>query len=113
MFVIRQLLHFRREHPELFAEGDYTPVTVTGPREECLIAFTRAAAGRTLLVLAPRLASRSGFPPIGDRWTGTMIEAPACGGWFNVLTSRKLAGTSPLAAAEALAEIPVGVLVSE
>ena len=113
MFVIRQLLHFRREHPELFADGDYTPVTVTGAREECLIAFTRAVAGRTLLVLAPRLASRSGFPPVGNRWADTMVEAPACGGWFNILTARKLAGTSPLAAAETLAELPVAVLVSE
>jgi (1->4)-alpha-D-glucan 1-alpha-D-glucosylmutase len=113
MFLIRQLLHFRREHPELFAQGDYTPVTVTGPHAECLIAFTRAMAGRTLLVLAPRLTSRTGFPPIGGCWTDTMVEAPERAVWFNVLTASKLTGTRPLAATEALSEIPVAVLVSE
>lgn len=28
------------------------------------------------MVVAPRLSSRVGFPPIGDRWKETMIELP-------------------------------------
>jgi hypothetical protein len=33
-------------------------------------------AGKWIVVIAPRLSSRIGFPPTGERWKDTTIEFP-------------------------------------
>ncbi len=76
MFLIRQLLHFRRDQPDLFREGNYVPLNVTGAHAGSCLAFAREHAGKWIVVLAPRLTARVGFPPIGERWQDTAIELP-------------------------------------
>ncbi|HET6256011.1 MAG TPA: malto-oligosyltrehalose synthase [Puia sp.] len=89
MWVIYRVLNFRRAHPELFAEGEYLPVTVDGPA----LGYVRRQAGDWVLVLVPliggpdaptifRITLPSGAPPewmeifTGDihRTAGTTIE---------------------------------------
>src|SRR5262249_19116035 len=41
LFVTWKLLNFRREHPNLFLEGEYIPLSVTGPSADHVIAFAR------------------------------------------------------------------------
>ncbi len=54
--VISRLLTYRARVPELFAEGLYVPLRVSGSMAPHLIAFARVLkSGPTLLVLAPRL----------------------------------------------------------
>ena len=52
MAMIRRLLRLRRDHPALFATGDYTPVVVTGLRADRVIAFERSEGGTTLRCVA-------------------------------------------------------------
>jgi (1->4)-alpha-D-glucan 1-alpha-D-glucosylmutase len=76
MFLTNRLLRFRREHFDLFRRGNYLPVAVTGEFADCCISFARELDGEWIVVLAPRLASRVGFPPIGEKWKDTAIELP-------------------------------------
>jgi (1->4)-alpha-D-glucan 1-alpha-D-glucosylmutase len=67
MAVLARLLAFRREHPELFLEGDHVPVAVEGPRADHVIAFERRRGRERALVVVARLtvgvAREDGRPP--------------------------------------------------
>lgn len=76
LFVTHRLLRFRREHPALFRHGNYTPLRPAGVFGECCVAFAREREGEWLIVLAPRVSSRLGFPATGDRWLDTALELP-------------------------------------
>jgi len=67
-------------------------------------------------VLAPRLTSRIGFPPLGDRWGDTSVQLPE--GFKNkiaqdIFTSevRNLQGSS-LALAQIFSTLPFAVLTN-
>ncbi|MCA1660049.1 MAG: malto-oligosyltrehalose synthase, partial [Verrucomicrobiaceae bacterium] len=77
LFLTQRLLRFRREHQALFGHGKYLPLTVSGTFADCCIAFAREHEGQWIAVLAPRLSSRLGFSPIGDKWQDTAVELPA------------------------------------
>ncbi|MGH7936010.1 MAG: malto-oligosyltrehalose synthase, partial [Chthoniobacterales bacterium] len=76
LFLTQRLLVFRRENPELFAQGNYTPLSLTGEFAESCIAFARTHGGQSIVVLAPRLTARLGFPPIGEAWRDTAVQLP-------------------------------------
>src|SRR5256885_13888768 len=76
MFLIQRALRFRSEHVDLFRHGDYLPLRTSGSYADCVIAFARQFERHVVVVVVPRLSSRVGFPPIGDRWKDTMIELP-------------------------------------
>ena len=76
LFLTHRLLTFRRENPELFRDGSYRPLGLTGEFADCCIAFAREWEGKSIVVLAPRLSSRIGFPPIGDVWRDTVVQLP-------------------------------------
>src|SRR5256714_4328840 len=76
MFLIQRALRFRSEHVDLFRLGDYLPLRTSGSYADCVIAFARQFERHVVVVVVPRLSSRAGFPPIGDRWKDTMIELP-------------------------------------
>ena len=61
---------------DLFRRGEYLPLRVSGPLMECCISFARQLAGKWIVVIAPRLSSRVGFPPVGELWKETAIEFP-------------------------------------
>ena len=77
MFLTQRLLRFRRDQADLFREGSYLPASVEGTFRESCVAFVRAWKGQWIMVLAPRLSSRVGFPPIGEKWSDTTVELPA------------------------------------
>jgi (1->4)-alpha-D-glucan 1-alpha-D-glucosylmutase len=74
MFLTQRALHFRNQHVDLFQRGNYLPLRVSGPSADSCIAFARQLDGQWIIVIAPRLSSRVGFPPIGDWWKETAIE---------------------------------------
>lgn len=76
MFLIQRVLRFRREHADLFQHGEYAPLHASGVFAECCITFSRRLANKWIVVIAPRLSSRVGFPPIGELWRDTAIELP-------------------------------------
>src|SRR5437870_2910330 len=76
MFLTQQVLQFRREHVDLFRRGEYLPLAVSGTLAESCVSFARVLAGKWIVVIAPRLSSRVGFPPVGELWKDTAIEFP-------------------------------------
>src|SRR5262249_28412600 len=76
MFLTQRVLQFRRKHVELFQQGEYVPLMPGSTLADCCISFARQLAGQWIVVIAPRLSSRVGFPPIGENWKDTVIEFP-------------------------------------
>jgi (1->4)-alpha-D-glucan 1-alpha-D-glucosylmutase len=76
MFLTQRLLRFRRENADLFKKGSYLPLEASGIFADCVVGFARELAGRSIVVIGPRLASRVGFPPLGDKWQDTAIKLP-------------------------------------
>jgi (1->4)-alpha-D-glucan 1-alpha-D-glucosylmutase len=76
MFLTQRLLGFRRKHSDLFEKGEYLPLRTTGTFAECCISFVRRLDDNWIAVIAPRLSSRIGFPPIGEVWQDTAIQLP-------------------------------------
>ena len=76
LFLIQQLLRFRREHADIFQNGEYLPLRADGTFAQCCVSFVRRIAQEWIVVIAPRLSSCVGFPPIGELWKNTAIEFP-------------------------------------
>jgi len=76
MFLTQRALRFRNEHVELFRSGNYLPLRATGSFVDCCLCFARRLDQRSIIVIVPRLSSRIGFPPIGERWRDTVVELP-------------------------------------
>jgi (1->4)-alpha-D-glucan 1-alpha-D-glucosylmutase len=76
MFLTQRVLRFRREHSDLFQRGDYLPLSASGVFAQCCVSFVRHLAHKWIFLIAPRLSSRVGFPPIGELWKDTAIELP-------------------------------------
>lgn len=75
--VIAKLLPLRRDHPELFLNGDYVPLTVTGKAADHIVAFGRRLQDQRVVVITPRLmlgAIRNvdGLPD-ASFWAGTTV----------------------------------------
>jgi (1->4)-alpha-D-glucan 1-alpha-D-glucosylmutase len=74
LFLTQRVLRFRREHADLFERGEYVPVRVSGAFAECCVSFGRQLDDKWIVVIAPRISSRVGFPPLGELWKDTSIE---------------------------------------
>jgi len=77
LFLTQRLLLARRANRALFDRGSYLPISLSGTFADCCIAFARIHEDRFVLVFAPRLSSRIGFPPLGERWRDTSAQWPA------------------------------------
>jgi (1->4)-alpha-D-glucan 1-alpha-D-glucosylmutase len=113
LFVTARLLALRRDHPELFAAGDYQPLdTGGGWISNRLCAFTRRHGDEALVVVAPHLTYglyRDGGP--AD--FGTKIALPAAGVWREIIGGANFTGRAPIRGSELFAEFPVAVLFGE
>jgi len=76
LFLTQRVLRFRRDHAELFQRGEYLPLTSSGTFADCCVSFARQLADKWIVVIASRLSSRVGFPPIAENWKDTMVEFP-------------------------------------
>jgi len=108
LFLTNKVLLCRRERFELFAKGDYQPVAASGHFAESVFAFARRLGGETLLVIAPRLTGRAGFPPIGECWQDTALDFQAAQPMRDLFTGREF---SPRVA-ESLGVLPFAAFVT-
>jgi (1->4)-alpha-D-glucan 1-alpha-D-glucosylmutase len=76
LFLTHCMLRFRREHADLFKHGEYLPIHTSGTFAESCVSFVRRLGDNFIIVIAPRLSSRVGFPPIGEAWQDTAIQLP-------------------------------------
>jgi (1->4)-alpha-D-glucan 1-alpha-D-glucosylmutase len=116
MFLTQRLLRFRREHGDLFGRGEYLPLQTSGTFEECCISFARRLDNNWIAVIAPRLSSRVGFPPIGEVWQDTAIQLPES---FSLKDAHDLFTCRPVSVRDrqvklekALALLPFGIVTN-
>jgi (1->4)-alpha-D-glucan 1-alpha-D-glucosylmutase len=116
MFLTQTVLRFRREQADLFREGSYVPVRTEGIFAESCIAFGRELKGQSIMVIAPRLSSRVGFPPIGEKWGDTeavLPEAIKLNRGRELFSGRELAFDGRrLRMSEALSVLPFAVITN-
>src|SRR6266700_3803540 len=73
-FLTQSSLRFRKERVDLFRNGNYLPLRASGALADSNVAFARQLDRQWAVIIVPRLSSRIGFPPIGDRWKDTALE---------------------------------------
>jgi (1->4)-alpha-D-glucan 1-alpha-D-glucosylmutase len=101
LWLIRQALNCRRQHPGLFGAGSrYEPLPAKGPRAAHVVAFNR---GNGLVTVVPRLVRR-----LASDWAATTLPL-ARGEWVNELTGDR-AGGGDCRLADLLARFPVALL---
>ena len=98
--VVRAALRLRRDRPQTFLAGGYTPVLATGAAAEHVIAFRR---GEDVLVAVGRWTARLDETGWGD----TVLALPD-GSWHDRLTG--VAHTGPTGVGTLFAELPVTLL---
>jgi (1->4)-alpha-D-glucan 1-alpha-D-glucosylmutase len=113
LFTVRRLLELRREHPTLFAEGDYQPLETEGEASSHLCAFARNHGDETIVVAVPRLVHQLYRGGQAAEWGGTEIALPLRELWEDVFTGRKMVARERIPAAELLAEFPISVLIAD
>ncbi|MEG6510232.1 malto-oligosyltrehalose synthase [Methyloligella sp. 2.7D] len=120
--VLQRGLNLRREHAELFLEGEYRPLELAGKEKESALGYLRSTPSLAVLTVAPIRARKL----IGDRtlphvppeaWGDTQVALPADWAgrsWRNILTGETIPDEgSGLFLAELLASFPVALLVAE
>src|SRR5207302_3961294 len=113
-------LRFRREHTELFQQGNYTPLYGAVEKQEHMVAFARTHQRQTAIVAVPRFAHtllRGELSwPLGDAWGQAELALPprAAAEFENVLTGETVRATSArsLLCREVFARFPVALLLS-
>ena len=112
--LTRDLLHFRGDHPQLFAFGDYQAMELTGPHAENAAAYYRSHGKERMVVMVPRQTSKIGCPPVGPIWADTLLQFPAALAagveWQDLLTWKKLPAAAAIPVASLFSELPVCVL---
>ncbi|HKR54650.1 MAG TPA: malto-oligosyltrehalose synthase [Chthoniobacterales bacterium] len=109
--LTQRLLQLRRDNAELFREGNYEPINFGGAFADCAIGFVRRDQDRAIVVIVPRLSSRVGFPPVGERWQDTHANlASGLSGLRDVFRDREVrAENSQLKLSEAMSQLPFAV----
>ena len=110
----------RRTDADLYLRGEYTPLTLGGPRGAHAFAFARALEGRAAITIVPRLTATllpdPATAPVGHAvWGETRIMLPHGLGdrrWENVFTGDATVSTGHLDLAAALARFQVALLVA-
>ncbi|HZG69854.1 MAG TPA: malto-oligosyltrehalose synthase, partial [Herpetosiphonaceae bacterium] len=84
LYLTQRVLHYRRAHVSLLADGDYLPIEPIGAQAEHLCAFARTWQDEAVVAVAPRLLHRhisAGGWPItsagSNPWQGTLLMLPS------------------------------------
>jgi (1->4)-alpha-D-glucan 1-alpha-D-glucosylmutase len=123
LYLVWRTLNFRREHSELFKEGDYVPVDVIGEKAQHVCCFQRTYGTKNIIVVAPVLIHglTKGIlrNPMGqDVWQDTSLRVPgALKQYRNIFTEEILDSHAEnqltfIHLASILNYFPVAVLVS-
>jgi (1->4)-alpha-D-glucan 1-alpha-D-glucosylmutase len=122
LFTTLAALSHRRERPDLFLRGRYVPLQTDLPPGVEVLAFERPARTGSAIAIAPTLtrAIAGGGFATGKVWTDARVQLPAPmhgASLLNVLTGETVdvaldGGTPYLQLADALATLPIALLIS-
>ena len=121
LYTLWQTLALRAQWPEVFRDGAYLPLTVSGARVLHACAYARRHGNRALIALVPRLPAGllgdNPILPLGiEVWGDTVLELPAelaATPWRNVFTGERHAAAGQLALGQLFTSFPVVLLASE
>jgi (1->4)-alpha-D-glucan 1-alpha-D-glucosylmutase len=115
LHVIAKTLGLRRQRPQLFARGEYTPLHIQGALAAHVIAFERTHGKSRAVAIATRLPlgmqAELAVPLVPpELWRGAHLHLPGTA-WRNVLTGETLKGEDGrLLLRDALATMPIALL---
>lgn len=122
LFTTWRTLLYRRNHSDLFENGNYLPLRIQGVYSNHLFAFSRSFGGSTCIVAAPRLVAglfnkEAGSFPLGKKvWKDTSLVLPEglAGRFRNIFTGEETtaSGTEEktVPAAQIFSSFPVVLL---
>ena len=126
LYATWRTLCLRKQHPDLFRQGEYLPLPVHGLKAHHVIAFIRRFEATSALVVVPRLVAGllgdAESPPIGSEiWKDAHVVLPSCGcleNYRNAFTGDvpnlwKTDTQTKLEISNALAEFPVALYFTE
>ena len=116
--LVRCGLALRRRFPDLFAQGQYVPLTVKGAKAKHVIALARIEGDMAAIAIAPRLSfnlldGREGPIIAPDLWQDTHIELPedlARCNLRNCLDEQSFSSGLTLRLSEILQNFPVALM---
>lgn len=122
MYSIWRTLGLRKQHADLFQQGEYLPLAVEGAKAKHVVAFARKFGTTKALVVVPRLVagllSDIDLPPIGFQiWEDTHVLLPLRGSsekyrnafTGEVLEVQKTGEYAKIGVSKALGEFPVAL----
>ena len=113
LFLTHQLLQARKEYSEIFLNGDYQPIEVTGKYQNHLVVFARNYGDKTIVAIAPRFLTgiiKPGQLPLGTEvWSDTSLKL-AHKNWHNIIDRQTIVGEN-LAVGEILQNFSVALLI--
>jgi (1->4)-alpha-D-glucan 1-alpha-D-glucosylmutase len=98
--ITRKALRLRKNHNDIFIQGDYLPLAVEGSRKKQVVSFARTKGQEWVISGVGRFYSRFSItdtPPLGRKaWGNGFLllppEAPEF--WTNILTGEELTAVS-------------------
>lgn len=124
LFLAAKTLCLRKHERDLFQQGSYTPLEVSGARAHHVVAFAREYEGRTAIIAVPRLCATflgKDGSTICDAglWADTRLHLPeaatAC--YHNVFTGEcipvEVAEHQSLPVSRLFTQFPVALLLNE
>jgi (1->4)-alpha-D-glucan 1-alpha-D-glucosylmutase len=98
LYAIWKALNFRREHTDLFFDGDFLQLETTGVAAEHVLAIARRKKEKWALFAAPRWLARAQDTQLGTAttfWDATTIQLPESAPqyWRNIFTEENLSAT--------------------
>jgi len=118
MYIIHQLLHLRKNFPELFKQGNYIPLKITGNKSNHVIAFRREYQNQQVTVITGRFfASLNGSDNFTGKktWEDTFVHVDRSADSYNdVITGiQHYYGTEEkLSISTIFSQLPFSVLIS-
>ncbi len=120
MLLLHAGLALRVRAHDLFASGDYVPLTVEGAAAENVLAFARVAGTQAVITIVPRiglnLLSGESIPLVPrERWGDTDVMLPpelSSRNWRDVITGATHKAQGRLLVGAALERFPVAVLAA-
>ncbi|WP_377296553.1 malto-oligosyltrehalose synthase [Rhizobium sp. SGZ-381] len=119
--LIATILPLRDQWPDLFLEGDYVPLDVSGSNADHLVAFARRQGDKAVIIVAPRLMLRTLLAdtetqlPSPALWTESLLKLDvglAGHGYRDLLTDAVIQPAAELRLGDLLARQPFCVLIS-
>lgn len=113
LFVASKLLQLRKSNPDVFLNGSYVPLKVTGTDGRC-IAYLRSYQNEHLLVVLPVGFDVNEQGDYITTWQDVFVQLPEglSADWENVFTGNSLQLQTAFSVADAFKEFPVVVYKS-